>query len=303
MNIILSRLQNNKFYTLIPVVILFTYALAYLIRMILIVFFQAGPPTLSSATKGRTPRSEVVRSLSFYEEVVSGNLIRGRSIDSTGERSIDGSAAGIDGMDSAEDDTEIDPMIVTGTISGDSSFARVTLRDKSNNTMEYSIGEQLGSFRIRSIDQHFIILKRGKLNLKVLIGESIAQAKEKIKQKETDSDTQQLTSSQTIQKVLSREDVNRKLKDPNVIYKDARFGPHLVDGKIEGYKLYQVARSHIFYSLGARSGDIVKRVNGMPLNETEKMLEIWKSVQTAPKIAIDLDRKGKIITYEFLIRN
>jgi general secretion pathway protein C len=270
--------------------------------MILIVFFQAGPPTLSSATKGRTPRQDVVRSLSFYEEVVSGNLIRGRSIDSAGERSIDG-AAPIDGMESAEDDTEIDPMIVTGTISGDSSFARVTLRDKANNSTEYAIGEELGSFRIRSIEQHFIILRRGKLNLKVLIGESIAQAKEKIKQKETESDTQQLTSSQTIQKVLSREDVNRKLKDPNVIYKDARFGPHLVDGKIEGYKLYQVARSHIFYSLGARSGDIIKRVNGMPLNETEKMLEIWKSVQSAPKIAIDLDRKGKIITYEFLIRN
>jgi general secretion pathway protein C len=97
--------------------------------------------------------------------------------------------------------------------------------------------------------------------------------------------------------------VNRKLKDPNVIYKDARFGPHLVDGKIEGYKLYQVARSHIFYSLGARGGDIIKRVNGMPLNDTEKMLEIWGSVKSATKITIDLERSGKILTYEFLIRN
>jgi len=77
----------------------------------------------------------------------------------------------------------------------------------------------------------------------------------------------------------------------------------LVDGKIEGYKLYQVARSHIFYSLGARGGDIIKRVNGMPLNDTEKMLEIWSSVKTATKITVDLERSGKIITYEFLIRN
>lgn len=304
MNVILARLQNNKFYTLIPVVVLFTYALAYLVRMILIVFFQAGPPSLSSASKGRTPKQEVIRSLGYYEEVVAGNLIRGVMIDSSQERSIDGKSISVEGEEVMEDDSEVDPMVVTGTISGQASFARVTLRDKSGNSTEYSIGEKLGSFKIRSIEQHYILLRRKKFNLKVLIGESIAEAKEKVKDKMKEEEPEEkLTSSQTIQKVLSREDVNRKLKDPNIIYKDARFGPHLVDGKIEGYKLYQVARSHIFYSLGARSGDIVKRVNGMPLNETEKMLEIWTSIKTASKIAVDLDRKGKIITYEFLIRN
>jgi general secretion pathway protein C len=55
--------------------------------------------------------------------------------------------------------------------------------------------------------------------------------------------------------------------------------------------------------LGARGGDIIKRVNGMPLNDTEKMLEIWGSVKSATKITIDLERSGKILTYEFLIRN
>lgn len=301
MNGILSRLQNNKFYTLIPVVLLFTYSLAYLLRMVLIVFFHAGPTTLSSANKGRTPKSEIIKSLSYYEEAVTGNLIRGLYIDPSMERSITGNPDldGIQGMD----DAELDAMVVTGTISGDPSFARVTLRDKATLTEEYSIGEEIGSYKVRAIEQYYILLRRGKLNLKVLIGETIGQAKERVKDKEVVEDNQELKSSQTIQKVLSREDVNRKLKDPNVIYKDARFGPHLVDGKIEGYKLYQVARSHIFYSLGARGGDIIKRVNGMPLNETEKMLEIWGSVKSASKITVDIDRKGKIITYEFLIRN
>jgi general secretion pathway protein C len=301
MNGTFSRLQNNKFYTLIPVVLLFTYSLAYLLRMVLIVFFHAGPTTLSSANKGRTPKSEIIKSLSFYEEVVTGNLVRGLYIDPSMERSISGNPD-LDGVQGV-DDAELDAMVVTGTISGDPSFARVTIRDKAAVSEEYSIGEEIGSYKIRAIEQYYVLLRRGKLNLKVLIGETIAQAKERVKDKDTVEEAQQLTSSQTIQKVLSREDVNRKLKDPNVIYKDARFGPHLVDGKIEGYKLYQVARSHIFYSLGARGGDIIKRVNGMPLNETEKMLEIWGSVKSASKITVDIDRKGKIITYEFLIRN
>ncbi|WCL47934.1 general secretion pathway protein GspC [Leptospira sp. GIMC2001] len=301
MNIYLARLQNNKFYTLIPVVLLFTYALAYLVRMILIVFFNSGVQTLSAPYKARLQKSETLKSLSFYEEAITGNLIRGMYLDPTQERSISGVS---DGMSSeAAEDPDIDQMVVTGTVSGDSSFARVTIREKNGITEEYAIGEEIGGFRVRSIEQHYIILQKSKFKLKVLIGESIAQAKEKIKDKMPDEAPAQLTSSQTIQKTLSREDVNKKLKDPNVIYKDAKFGPHLVDGKIEGYKLYQVARSHFFYSLGARSGDIIKRVNGMPLNDTEKMLEIYGSIKTAQKITIDLDRKSKIISYEFLITN
>ncbi len=302
MNVLISRLQTNAFLTLIPVVVLFTYSLAYLFRMILIIFFQVPPSVSSQSIKSRTPKPEVIRSLSYYEEIVTGNLIRGASLVSEkGQQS--GSSRDAEGLDTSEDDSEIDPMILTGTLSGDFSFARATLRDKSGVSTEYAIGDEVGSFRVRSIEQHSITLKRGKFILKVDIGESILQAKEKIKKNTQESDTQQLTSSETIQKVLYREDVNRKLKDPNVIYKDARFGPHLVDGKIEGYKLYQVARSHIFYSLGARSGDIIKRVNGMPLNDTEKMLEIWNSIKSATKVTVDVDRKGKIITYEFLIRN
>lgn len=301
MNSILARIQTNKFYTLIPIVLLFTYALAYFFRMLLIVFFQAGPPSLSSSVQGRTPRQEVIRSLNFYEEIVTGNLVRGISLEAGKERTISGDAQA--DVEPLEDDSEVDPMVLTGTLSGDISFARATLRDKSGSTMEYSIGETLGSYKIRSIEQHFITLRKGKLVLKVEIGESIAQAKEKIQKKDKGEEVEKLTSSETIQKVLSREDVNRKLKDPNVIYKDARFGPHIVDGKIEGYKLYQVARSHIFYSLGARSGDIIKRVNGMPLSDTEKMLELWNSIKSATKVTVDVDRKGKIITYEFIIRN
>lgn len=300
MNLYLSRLQNNKFITLIPVVLLLTYALAYLVRMILIVFLNTSPSSTQSGLKSRQARAEVIKSLSIYEEVVSGNLIRGIFFEPGQERTISGESSL---SAEAAEDPDVDLMVVTGTLSGDSSYARVTIREKSGTTEEYAIGEEIGGFKVRSIEQHFVILQKAKFRLKVWIGETIAKAKERIKDKLPVETTTALNSTQTIQKILSREDVNRKLKDPNVIYKDARFGPHLVDGKIEGYKLYQVARSHIFYSLGARGGDIIKRVNGMPLNDTEKMLEIWGSVKSATKITVDLERSGKILTYEFLIRN
>ena len=92
MNLTLSRLQNNKFLTLIPVVLLLTYALAYLVRMILIVFLHTPASGLTSSYRSKQARTEVIKSLSVYEEVVSGNLVRGIFLEPGTERTISGTA-------------------------------------------------------------------------------------------------------------------------------------------------------------------------------------------------------------------
>jgi general secretion pathway protein C len=304
MNSILNRIQSNKFITLTPAVVLFSFSLAYLSRLILLlVFSKETGSTFSSLPKPKLAKQEVVLAINTYEEMVTGNLIRGVLYDPSqaGKKGLDGTELD---PEIASDNGDADQLLVTGTLSGHWSFARVTIREKSaTDSEEYAIGETVAGYKVQDIEPHYVVLKKGGLSLKVNIGETPAQAKDRLRPKGDDGAPTALASSQTIQKVLSREDVNLKLKDPNAIYKNARFGPHLVDGKIEGYKLYQVAKDHIFYALGARSGDIVRRVNGMPLNETEKMLEIWSSVKQASKITVDLERQGKIITYEFIIRN
>lgn len=304
MNLILQRLQSSQFFTLIPAVLLFTFSLAYLFKLVLLLFFSTESGiTLSNTIKPKVARQEVILGVNTYEDIVSGNLIRGQVYDPN-----DATKRGADGElldpEIGQDNGDDDQMFITGTLSGHWSFARVTIREKANNdSEEFSVGEMVGGYKVQVIEQHYVVLKKGGLSLRVNIGETPAQAKERIRPKDESAVPALGPSSQTIQKVLSREDVNRKLKDPNTIYKNARFGPHLVDGKIDGYKVYQVGKDHVFYALGARSGDIVKRVNGMPLNETEKMLEIWGSIKQAPKITVDLERQGKIITYEFIIRN
>ncbi|GBF49070.1 type II secretory pathway protein C [Leptospira ryugenii] len=303
MNAFLNQIQNNKFLTLIPPVFLFSFSLAYLFRLLLLLIFSTETGiNLSSLPKPKLAKQEVILAVNTYEDMVSGNLIRGVLFDPNQAQAGD-AQSNVD-PEIAQDNGDADQLLVTGTISGHWSFARVTVREKSaNDSEEFAIGEMVAGYKVQDIQPHYVVLKKGGLSLKVNIGETPAQAKERLRPKTETGEASPLPSSQTVQKVLSREDVNRKLKDPNTIYKNARFGPHLVDGKIEGYKLYQVAKDHVFYSLGARSGDIIRRVNGMPLNETEKMLEIWGSVKQASKITVDLERQGKIITYEFIIRN
>ncbi len=63
----------------------------------------------------------------------------------------------------------------------------------------------------------------------------------------------------------------------------------------------KVQEDSVLYMLGARSGDIVKRVNGKVLNSTERLYEMWASIKNESSISIDIDRNGKITTFIFNI--
>jgi general secretion pathway protein C len=303
------RLQKNSFYILIPVVLICAYSVAYLVRSVLVAFLNPAQKMTVQMTRsvGMQAQSEIPKAVNIYEDMVEGNLIRGRKVV---DLPVDPNAAAGATPVLSEEIPGADETILTGALSGHPSFARATFKEKDKEEAdEFKLGEKIVGYKLKSIADHYAVIAKNGLNLKVEIGQTIKEAKAvydemmKSSNNKPIDDSGPLVSAEKKMLPISRTDFEKYLKNPADLYKDARFGPNLVNGKIDGYKVYQVAVSHIFYQLGARSGDIVKRVNGMPLNDTEKMLEIWASVKNSPKVTVDLERKEKIITYEFLIRN
>ena len=78
-------------------------------------------------------------------------------------------------------------------------------------------------------------------------------------------------------------------------------GPYRINGQIVGYQLMTVRPQNILFKLGARSGDIVKRINGQVLDSTQKLMSMWEAIKNDPKVTIDLERGGKNIRYDFNI--
>ncbi len=303
------RLQKNSFYILIPVVLFCSYSVAYLIRSILVAFLNpAQKMTLqTNRSVGMQTQSEIPKAVNIYEDMVEGNLIRGKKVV---DLPVDPNAAGGPAPVLSEELPGADETVLTGALSGHPSFARATFKEKDKEEAdEFKLGEKIVGYKLKSIADHYAIIVKNGLTLKIEIGQTIKEAKAvydemmKNSNKAISESGPDLVSAEKKMLPISRTDFEKYMKNPADLYKDARFGPNLVNGKIDGYKVYQVAVTHIFYQLGARSGDIVKRVNGMPLNDTEKMLEIWAAIKNSPKVTVDLERKEKIITYEFLIRN
>lgn len=185
-----------------------------------------------------------------------------------------------------------------GTLEGHPSFARAIVNiEGEGSNREFGVRQKIGHSRILSIRRNYIWIIKNGTKYKIEVGKKSGEAVKAIAAIAP-------RSGKKVVKVISREEVNQKiLGNPNAIYKGARFGPLLQNDKIVGYKLYAVEPSHVFYSLGARSGDVVKSVNGYPLGDTNRMFELWKAVPNMDKIDVVIDRGGNPYNYEFHIRN
>jgi general secretion pathway protein C len=301
------KLNKYKFYILIPIVLFLSFSLAFMIRSGVIFFLPQVNAQKSVRSSALAIPTSQPKAVNLYENTVMGNLIRGSVPGAEPE-----TGQGKDGTTNVSLTEEVpgaDDLLVTGTLSGNTNFARVTIRAKGKEEAdEFKIGQKVAGYEVKAIYNHYVVLFKNGIHLRVEIEETIGEAKKRIAAKEKSPEEvagkPNPDGCPVTKKIISRTDFERTLKNPADIYKDARFGPNLVEGKgIDGYKLSVVPSNHIFYALGARNGDIVKRVNGLPLVDTEKMLELWSSIKNAVKIVVDIDRKGKCLSYEFAIRN
>ena len=107
---------------------------------------------------------------------------------------------------------------------------------------------------------------------------------------------------QQFNQTLSRAEIRQKVfNNMDNALQGIQAGPYRVNGQIVGYRLINVRPTNIMFKLGARSGDIVRRVNGQILDSTQKLMGMWETIKNDPKITVDIERDGKNIKYDFNI--
>ncbi len=186
---------------------------------------------------------------------------------------------------------------LVATIEGHPSIARALIKilGEGSEIREYKTWQKIGQAHITYIGREYIWYRINGQKIKLKAGGSTTQAAQ--------APSPSGGASQ-VKKVISREEVNRYLKgNMEDIYKNASFGPELQDGKITGYKIKRVQPGHIFFELGARSGDVLTSVNGYPLSSTERMFEIWKTLPSMDSVSVELMRGSEKLNYQFTIQN
>ncbi|MFZ2149355.1 MAG: hypothetical protein WAV28_19255 [Sedimentisphaerales bacterium] len=105
-----------------------------------------------------------------------------------------------------------------------------------------------------------------------------------------ETDDIEATSTPAIQ-VLTK--IRTQAKCVEAILKKAVIEPYLIDGQIEGLQITGLEKILIAGDLLLKSGDIIRAVNGHPLNSKRRAYEIFKRARKLPIMKIELLRDGK----------
>jgi general secretion pathway protein C len=190
--------------------------------------------------------------------------------------------------------SDLGDLQLLGTISGPASIARILIKKKQEKDAQiFKLWDDVYGYKLVRIDNSKIYLKKDK-NTQIL---DMYPKEEKIQQ--TALSAAGISGNSKNSQTISRSEIQQKvLNNIDNALEGLRAGPNTVNGNIEGYKLFRVSPNNILYKLGARSGDIARRINGHPIDSTEKLLGLWKSIQGDSKITVDLERGGKLLTFE-----
>ncbi len=108
-----------------------------------------------------------------------------------------------------------------------------------------------------------------------------------------------ITSTPAIQALTK---IRTKAKCVETILKKAVFEPYHINGQIEGIRITGLDKILLARDLLIKSGDIIRAVNGHPLNSKRRAYEIFKKARKLPIMKIELLRDGKTETLLYYLR-
>ncbi len=268
MTFFLLKLNRNIFFLLAISVIILSFSLAYLTSVSISYFISTNLEKKIGSSQFKN-KSTVIslpqkRPFEEFETIISGNIFQVAS----------GS------MEAGENlPTEVKDIELLGVIAGSPLFSRALIKVKDENQIkEYAIGE------ILKIYSNSILLLRANREVELFVGEDTSKSKERVEKTESTE-----TTSKNAQKVsIKRSRVLQLTQNQSQLYEN-KFTPITKDGKILGLKMIFIPNQNFLYELGARSGDIIRRINGQSLDNMNKLLEFWQNIQTLNKITVDIE--------------
>ncbi|MBC87094.1 MAG: hypothetical protein CL677_07920 [Bdellovibrionaceae bacterium] len=95
---------------------------------------------------------------------------------------------------------------------------------------------------------------------------------------------------------VRRDDVNRLTKDISGLLREARMTQNIVPnsgGRIEGFRFTWIKPNSVFEKLGMKVGDVIKGVEGEPINDPRKAMEAYNALRSADNIRLTVIRNGR----------
>ena len=101
---------------------------------------------------------------------------------------------------------------------------------------------------------------------------------------------------------MNRGELDRALGDFNNLLTQARAVPYMEGGQPAGFQLVQIDPGSFYEKAGFKIGDVVQGVNGDPVTDVSKALELFNALKTGTHVEIQVKTDGKASTRVYDIK-
>ena len=95
------------------------------------------------------------------------------------------------------------------------------------------------------------------------------------------------------ERAVDRSVLDQALANPARFARSVRVRPYKKNGEVVGFRLRRVKGNSPLAKLGARRGDIIHSVNGVPLTSVDKALTVYQNMRNESRLVFSITRKGK----------
>jgi general secretion pathway protein C len=105
---------------------------------------------------------------------------------------------------------------------------------------------------------------------------------------------------------MRREDLLKYTSDLGSILNQARMVPNIIPGsggRVEGFRFVTIQPGSIFEKLGFKPNDVIKQVNGEPVNSPTKGMELYNALRTEARIKLQVERDGRDESFTYEVKD
>jgi general secretion pathway protein C len=169
--------------------------------------------------------------------------------------------------------------MLVGILTGDTDMAVFRIK---NETVILREGDDHEGWTLAEIKPQYVIWKYGREEKKIAMWDQVQSLK--------------LVRGKTNKITVDKAEAKQILDDPNAFLKQALFKPNSKGGKTQGFRITNIKTNSMLKKLGLENGDVLMRINGEMITGPTKLLQIYGSLGGAAAIAMDVERKGQMLS-------
>jgi general secretion pathway protein C len=185
-------------------------------------------------------------------------------------------------------DTRLTNLVLKGTIaSAIAEFSVAVIADGTSEQRVYAVGDSVGSgATLHAVYSDRVVLNENGALTNLRLPSDFPQGSSMPVRRST------VTTRQTTRNTNSLQDVvTENLTQISDIIRPTQYRG--ADGELAGFRVYPGRNRQKFAALGLRPGDLIKDINGQPLNDPTQAMQVFQSLGEAEQVSVTIERNGQ----------